>query len=691
LKKHLFHKISLLAAVLCVSASMWAQRNPGEVLRNIGNKIPGAGGQSGSSGGDSVIARNRFEDSITVTIYYLDSTRGTKLDSNINDFTRRYPIPATHIYLGNTGTATRSILFAPALRSGFDPGFHAFDVYKWKLEKVRFYNTTRPYTELGYVLGSRAEQLIDIVHTQNIRPYWNFSINYRLINAPGFFRNQKTNHNNYLFTSWYQSRSKRYNNYFIILQNALQSGENGGIRTDKNYLEDIIYAKDRFLIPSKIGGSPEYGTDFFSNAINTGNRYTEFNILMRQQYDLGKKDSIVTDSTVIPLFYPRLRFEHTFKYGNYKYQFKDVISFDQRGPNIPDTQFYYMPNYGIPLPKNGAIYFRDYWKEISNDFSIYQYPDAKNLQQFIKLGIELQLLKGNFFKDSVHTPSASLYNLMGHGEYRNRTKNQKWDMLAFGRLHLNGYNLGDYHAYVSLQRLLGQRIGSLQVGFENVNRKHSFIYDERSAFYLDVPKDFNKENTVHLFASIIQPRLRLQLSADYYLISNYLYITEFRRLRQEGTLFNVLRINALKTFKIGRRWNWYAELYVQQKTGGAQLNIPAIFTRHRFLYEGTLGFPNLNIAMGVEARYHTPYEADNYSPVLGQFFYQNAVTISNLPDIAAMLHFRIRSFRAYIRAENLNTARLFGGFQFNNNNLAAPDYPTPGLILRLGIYWSFVN
>jgi len=93
----------------------------------------------------------------------------------------------------------------------------------------------------------------------------------------------------------------------------------------------------------------------------------------------------------------------------------------------------------------------------------------------------------------------------------------------------------------------------------------------------------------------------------------------------------------------------------------------------------------------VEARYHTPYEADNYSPVLGQFFYQNAVTISNLPDIAAMLHFRIRSFRAYIRAENLNTARLFGGFQFNNNNLAAPDYPTPGLILRLGIYWSFVN
>ena len=121
------------------------------------------------------------------------------------------------------------------------------------------------------------------------------------------------------------------------------------------------------------------------------------------------------------------------------------------------------------------------------------------------------------------------------------------------------------------------------------------------------------------------------------------------------------------------------------------MNLPALFIRNRFLYEGTLGFPNLNIAIGVETRYHTPYKADNYSPLLGQFFYQNTITISNLPDVAALMHFRIRSFRAYVRAENLNTARLFGGFQFNNNNMSAPDYPTPGLILRLGIYWGFVN
>ncbi|HEY0356895.1 MAG TPA: putative porin, partial [Flavisolibacter sp.] len=454
------HKILLLCVVLLSANSLLAQRRPGrpaDVLRGVGDRIPGVGRQGGNSqgtpGGDSVIARDRYEDSITVTIYYLDSSRGHKPDSSINDFTRRFPIPATHAYLGNTGVATRSLIFQPEFKPGFDPGFHALDVYKWKLEKARFYNTTRPFTELGYTLGTRAEQIIEVMHTQNIRPSWNFAFNYRLINSPGIFMNQKTNHNNYLFTSWYQGKKKRYNNYFVILGNKLQAAENGGIANDIDYLNDIKYAKDRFIIPSKIGGSPSQGTDFFSTTMNTGNRYNEFNILMRQQYDLGKKDSIVSDSTVIPLFYPKLRFEHSFTYGKYNYTYQDVRPTEGGSDNFPDPVYY--STYYQLVPFGDSIYFRDNWKEISNDFSIYQFPDSKNLHQFFKVGIGLQLLNGNF-RDSVEQGSVSLYNLVAHGEYRNRTKNQKWDMLAQGKLYLNGYNAGDYHAYIHLQRFISQ-------------------------------------------------------------------------------------------------------------------------------------------------------------------------------------------------------------------------------------------
>ena len=677
MKPRLLYKCLFLLLLLAAAGDSFAQVPRG--MRGLPD-LRGMG-QGGGGGRDSLQRRDKFEDSLTLTFRYLDSARNYRLDSSIADYTTRFPIPAHHAYLGNIGTATRSLLFEPRLQSGFDPGFHAFDVYKWKPEHARFFNTTRPYTELAYVLGSQSQQMIEILHTQNIRPHWNFSLQYRLINSPGFFKNQRTNHNNYQATSWYQAPNKRYNNFLVLNANVLQSGESGGI-LQESFLDSSKF-NERLSIPTFLGGNPpQFGRDFFASRLTTGNRYKEFTAIMRQQYDFGRKDSLVTDSSVIPLFYPRLRLEHTFKYGNYNYHFQDMSN--AQNDYVLDST-YYKNNYSI-VPGD-TVMLTDGWREISNDFSIYQFPDANNLQQYIKAGIRYQLLNGTF--NNGNTPT--LYNLMVHGEYRNRTRNRKWDMAAWGNLYLNGYNAGDYHAYISLQRLISQKLGTLQVGFENINQSAPFIYDVRSAFYLDAPKTFNKQNTTHFFGAITNPAVKLQLRADYYLMSNYLYLTRFSRLQQESALFNLLRVGALKTFDISRHWKLHSELYVQQKAGSVQLNVPLVYTRNRIAFEGNF-FKNLHLATGLEVKYHTPYKADAYSPLLGQFFYQDSVTISNLPDVAAYFNFRIRSFKAYVRAENLNTATLSnGGFGFRNNNLAAPGYPYPGLVIRVGIYWSFVN
>lgn len=638
----------------------------------------GGGGQRGGTGGeDSLQRRDKNEDSITVRFRYLDSTSSYKLDSSINDFTVRWPIPATNIYLGNTGTASRSLLFSPLMEPGFDPGFHAFDIYKWRLDRVRFFNTTRPYSELNYVIGSRYEQMIDLMHTQNIKPNWNFLLQYRLINAVGFFKNQKTNHNNYLFTSWYQSVNKRYNAYLVLLSNNIDAGENGGIDTVAS-LEDPLL-KDRYQIYTKIGGSSNFSANFFDTDVGSGNRYREFTTLLRQQYDLGKKDSLVTDSTVIPLFYPRLRFEHTLQFTKSRYNFRDYVA---------DT--FYRDHYDIPTPSPpDTVQYQDKWNEMINDFSIYTFPDAKNLHQFLKIGAALQ----NLSLDNVKG-SRKFHNTYGHAEYRNRTRNQKWNMIAKGILYFTGLNAGDYKAQASLQRAFGKRSGYVQFGFENVNRTPSFVNDPRSAFYLlATNEDFNKENITHISASLFQPQLKLKLEGHYYLVTNYMYLTDYYKLQQEGTVFNMLQVSAQKIINIGKALTWHADVWVQQRVGNGPVNVPTVFTRHRIGYEGKLGLKNLDIAFGIEGRYHTAYKGDNYSPVLGRFFYQDSVTLRNpLPHLTGYVHFRIRSFKFYFRAENLNTARAYGGdFGFTNNILEVPDYPYPGLVMRFGIFWSFVN
>ena len=664
----------LLALLLISSTDVFSQKN---IIRQGAGRVRQMGGGMSGAGKDSLKRRDKNEDSITVRYRYLDSTRNYMLDSSIADFSRRYPVPADYIFLGNNGTAAKPILFTPIRRPGWDPGFHALDVYKWQLEKTRFFNTTRPYSELTYMIASRAEHVIELMHTQNVKPNFNFSFQYRLINSPGSFKNQRTNHNNYLITSRYESVNKRYNLYGILLYNKLQSGENGGIVNDST-LEDPDF-KDRFNINTNLGGDTEYSTNFFSTDVGTGNRYEELTFLLRQQYDLGKKDSIVTDSTVIPLFFPRLRFEHTFQYTRGTYKFRDYVA----------DSIYYLDTYDTTLKRRvDTVVLRDEWKEMINDFSIYTYPDAKNLHQFFKVGAALQNLSLQNIK-----VSSKLTNLFGHAEYRNRSRNQKWDIQANGKLYFTGFNSGDYQLNAALQRFVGKRLGYAQLGFENVNRTPSFIYDPRSDFYLmKTNADFKKENTTRLYASLWQPALRLNMSGNYYLMTNYTYLTDFYQLKQESSLFNIFQLAVQKTFKIGKRWLWHADLYYQQVIGSAPVNVPAFFTRNRIGYEGNLGFKNLNIAMGAEVKYHTAYKADNYSPLLGQFFYQDSITIKNpMPDIAAYVHFRIRSFKLYFRAENLNTAEFEDGFGFTRNNMAAPGYPYPGLLIRMGIYWGFVN
>ncbi|RYY19745.1 MAG: hypothetical protein EOO04_21380, partial [Chitinophagaceae bacterium] len=551
----------LILLLICTS-QLHAQSGAMNRVRGMGSRFGGGG----SGAGDSLL--KRVDDSITISFRYLDSTRLQRFDTARLDFSHFYPVPWQYKTLGNLGNAAESMLFSPVLRPGWDHGLHAYDVYMLKPTDIRFYNTTNAYSELGYLLGSRLEQMIHLLHTQNIRPNWNASFQYRLTNSPGFFQNQATNHNNYRFGSWYQSINKRYQNIIILVGNKLQSGENGGIRTDGNYLDSSGYT-ERLTIPTKLGGDNAGSSNFFNPVLNVATRYTQATYMMRQQYDIGQKDSIVTDTTVTPLFYPRLRLEHTISYSTYKYRFEDARV---------DTNFYKL-NYppGLYNSDTSRVTLHDFWKELVNDFSIYQFPDAKNSQQFIKAGITLQNLTGNF---DTGTVGAKYHNLFLHGEYRNKTRNQKWDIGAHGNFYVRGLNAGDYNAFVSLRRFISPKIGYLQVGFQNVNRTPSFNFDGMSSFMLAVPQRFNKENTTNIFASLDQPAIKLKLTGSYYLVSNYMYYENYYQPAQASGLFNVLSVTAEKQFRIGGKWNWRTWVVLQQKAGNAPVNLPLILTRN---------------------------------------------------------------------------------------------------------------
>jgi hypothetical protein len=675
--------------LLLCSTGLWAQ----SALSRFGNM--GGGGSGGK--GDSL--EHRKADTITLNFRFLDSSRYQKLDSSVLDFSRKVQEPGPNLWinLGNIGTPAKELVFSPRMISGWDMGLHAYDRYVFNIAETRFYNTTKPYTELGYLLGSKQEQIIDVTHTQNIRPNWNFAFEYRLINAVGAFQNQNTNHNNYRLSSWYQSKNKRYQNFFVFVGSKLAASDNGGV-TDYHNLDSISYSNQATL-PTWLGsGLLRASSNIFAPTITTGTRYSTNTILMRQQYDLGQKDSIVTDTTVIPLFYPRLRLEHTITYTTYQYSFSDDYN-----PSIPyylDTTYY--QKYGLNyVGETDTFYRRDRWHQLINDFSIYQFPDSKNPQQFFKAGIAFELLQGAFDTAFLQLGSTilvkqrtDLSNEYVHGEYRNKTRNQKWDIEAYGKFYITGANAGDYDAHISLQRYISKEIGYFTGGFQNVNRSPSYVFNQASSFYLNgTSASFQRENTTNIFASLDQPERNLRIKGSYYLMSNYSYFQDFYKERQASSLFNLLQVSVQKQFTLYRHWHWRTNTVVQQVAGSSPVHVPLLASSNQIGYDGHLGFKNLNISFGTEIRYISGYKADGYAPLNGQFYSQSDTTIrQHLPDINFYLHLRIRSFTAYVRAENINSMTLSPmGFGFYNNNYVAPYYPSSGLLLKFGFFWGFIN
>jgi hypothetical protein len=369
-----------------------------------------------------------------------------------------------------------------------------------------------------------------------------------------------------------------------------------------------------------------------------------------------------------------LRAQHSFTYSTYNYFYRD---------NKADTAIY--KNWYDTAVKIGAdsFYVKEKWSVMSNDITLLQFPDTKNPAQFISAGVKFENIKQESTKGS-----NNFYNFIIHGEYRNKTRNKLWDVLAKGEFYVNGLNTGDYSAYATIARHINNKLGDIRLFFKNVNRSPSFIFDKASGFNFNNPGRTKKENIIS-FGADAGNRF-INLGFKNHIITNLAYFSDYYHTAQSAKAINLLQVYASKKIKLTKRWNLYADITFQQTDGGAPVKVPLLFTRTRLSYEGIF-FKNLNLSTGLEARYFTPFEAYNYSPVMGQFTPQDTFKLKNLPDISAFFHFRIKSFSAFIRAENLNTVSFANGFGFTNNNFAAPHYPTQGFILRFGIRWGFVN
>ena len=114
-----------------------------------------------------------------------------------------------------------------------------YEGYAKSLYNVGFFQTLTPYSVLSYQASLDDDYQLRIAHTQNLRPGWNASFDYRLANPDGVYTNSNVK-NHYLdATTNYFSSDARLRLMGAVVWNAYNMGENGGLADDAYFTERL--------------------------------------------------------------------------------------------------------------------------------------------------------------------------------------------------------------------------------------------------------------------------------------------------------------------------------------------------------------------------------------------------------------------------------------------------------------------
>ncbi len=603
---------------------------------------------------------------------YINSDEYHTPDTSIHTFHRRPFSQPWQRDLGNLGGPARNLFFTPEYRTGPTLGYYITDAYRFKIDSLLYYNTNKPYSVFGFQLGSKLEQMAHIMLTENLRPNWNFAVEYNRITSPGQYLIQRTSGDYGAVSTHHKSRNNHYELYGGLVYNKATIDENGGYLYD-SLLNDPAYNDRRTL--SVAYQNDGYGGSGVVQRSSVTNMVRDFSAMVQHSYTFGKTDTLYNeDSTHIRTqLTPRFGITHRFDYTSARRLFKDV-----RPDSLRYAAFF---NHGFA--SSDSLYSRQGWEKIDNRLLLNGFIGKYSNQLKFNAGIGSRI--DNFQTFYLFDLSNSKYtSTYLTGEIKKEAVERgQWYVSANAQVYMSGAMAGNSELKAVAGKRLKNDWARIEAGLsQNINNA-PYSYTTYYNQYDTITTSFNKESVTQLYAIANSNKYHATAGFRSYLISNYIYTDAKQQPAQYATAFNVTQLWLRKMFV------WHAltfdnELVYQQAPAAAPVNIPALMGRHQLGIETYVLKKALKIATGIEVRYHSPYDPAGYSPLFDRFYYQNTYSVNNKPEGSVFFNFKIKNFRAYLMGDQLQQL-------FWRNTIISKGYAAQNAMIRFGFAWVLIN
>jgi hypothetical protein len=674
-------------------------------------------------------------------------------DSVLTEFQQYDPIRQRvydYAHLGNLGSAHRPLIYEPHFRRGFDLGFHQFDLYHKKTNDVPFYKLEQAYTNAAFSQGPTQNDLFfSVKFSRNFDEGLNFVVDHTRIKNMGSYDRQEARQTSSAFGFWYHAPSGRYDSFITYVYNKTSTQDNGGIIEPQDtilppFQVDIVLEDAKTTYENNELAYRQY---FYLNRGKKKSKTPKIDSLtaalqdsvLRPKLDSlnkGLVDSLMTKDT------------DSTQVNDLETIVKDSIPINENKPNFGQG---FPPNSGRPPFGSGGFpggqfgqkppppkrefdpfpagkraftiyhqlkYNRQKYKffddNVSQDSAYYgeKLTDYRGVRNFIDLREFENTFKLQTFKlgekdtsgvrrqtDLVEVGLVHRLNFVNQepvdtNAFQNVFLTGKVDFNPGERLKIRTYghlglleNAGDFRLSGDLV-LNFKKIGVLQVDVVNQLFSpslvhHRFFVSKRQIW----ENDFKKTLETSIAGTYSLPKFKFSGTLRNQLITNYIYYDTAAVVRQYGTPINILQIMLRKDFKFGPVH--FNNLLVFQNISENVLRLPDLYTKHSLFIEGRIFKKVMLARLGFDVRMYTPYQADTYNPLIGQFHIQNNEELPLTPIVDIFFNFKISKLRFFLKAENWMPV-LTGKYNYLTTDYALPfGWSTGGL--RFGLTWRMVD
>jgi len=590
---------------------------------------------------------------------FQDSVKLDTLQTNFQIYNPVYKRSITSTYVGNYGTPYLNNNFF-GRNSSVDFFFlKTRDVYVLTPDSLKYYNTTTPYTLLEYSQSEnknrKSENRFNVLHSQNVSPYLNFTFLYDQAKSEGQYKNQSSKNSIVSLSSSYTKDVVLIHSGFIA--NSIGNNENGGIANDSL----IFNGQDSDLLNTKLS--------------NSSSKFTNFYFFTNGEYRFGKYIESEEDSSFE--FRPILGLIYSFEYEQNRKEFLDEE--DQTNTFFKNTY------YGDSFSKDSVRY-----RKITNVFQLKQYENKDRKFSFGKRAFISQEL----VRISMPSPSITQFVLSYAWKYSNvyvgggifRQTGNFWKWNAEGKLCLIGRNIGQTQLSGVISKpmnILKDTLASLNIRGSIENRMPDFFQEEFYSNHFRWKNDFKMLQKMVVEGSFLSPSHKLEFGANYAILNNYIYNDTLGIPSQTSKEILVLSAYIDKDFSAGN-WHLRTRLLWQKASNSEFIRLPDFSTFTSAYYKFVLSKVMFS-QIGVDLRYNTAYYANAYQPATGLFYLQNEKKLGNYPYIDVYASFKLKRTMFFFKMINIGTEFL------NKEYFTTLHYPMNRSTFRLGVSWSFYD